>query len=125
MSEFKKYWEEYESNNHVLGSEEYCAKLAWNARQSEIDQLKAEKAKLGETIQDALKVITSKIGDCRITENSQNLANWQQNTAFLIREELQVLEEALRGDDQNTKNSIQAIESNGNRGGDQKERGES
>lgn len=42
MSEFKKYWEEYESNNHVLGSEEYCAKLAWNARQSEIDQLKAQ-----------------------------------------------------------------------------------
>ena len=36
-----------------------------------------------------------------------------------VERQIELLEEALRGGDQNTKNCIQAIESNGNRGGDQ------
>lgn len=65
---------------------------------AKVEKLKAEKAGLEKTIQDALEVITSKISDCRISENNRNLSNWQQNTAFLIREGLQVLEGVLRGE---------------------------
>ena len=39
MSDFKGYWEKYESDNYVLGSEEYCAQQAWKHQQAKIDDL--------------------------------------------------------------------------------------
>ncbi|ENU62519.1 hypothetical protein [Acinetobacter lwoffii] len=42
MSDFKGYWKNYEDENYVLGSEEYCAEQAWNHQQAIIDSLKAQ-----------------------------------------------------------------------------------
>ena len=42
MSDFKGYWKNYEDENYVLGSEEYCAEQAWNHQQAIIDNLKAQ-----------------------------------------------------------------------------------
>ncbi|MEK5758050.1 hypothetical protein [Acinetobacter variabilis] len=42
MSDFKGYWKNYEDENYVLGSEEYCAEQAWNHQQAIIEDLKAQ-----------------------------------------------------------------------------------
>ena len=39
MSDFKGYWKNYEDENYVLGSEEYCAQQAWKHQQAKIDDL--------------------------------------------------------------------------------------
>lgn len=39
MSDFKGYWKNYEDENYVLGSEEYCAQQAWKHQQARIDDL--------------------------------------------------------------------------------------
>lgn len=39
MSDFKEYWKNYEDENYVLGSEEYCAQQAWKHQQAKIDDL--------------------------------------------------------------------------------------
>ena len=42
MSDFKGYWKNYEDENYVLGSEEYCAQQAWKHQQATIDNLKTQ-----------------------------------------------------------------------------------
>lgn len=92
----------------------------------EIEKLKAEKAGLESQLNQANQLI--KMQECGVSEIIETAEKGIRKSGgnYYLEKIIELLKpnKALRGGDQNTKNSIQAIESNGNRGGDQNERGE-
>lgn len=81
------------------------------SKQSEIDQLKAEKAGLEKAIDDEIKRCLHSADAPIRDEHDKGWRNAMLSVVSSFKK--------LRGGDQNTKNSIQVIESNANRGGDQ------
>lgn len=72
MSDFKGYWKNYEDENYVLGSEEYCAQQAWKHQQAKIDELQRKIAFQEKAIKNIKLQFENKQIDCDRSDRKIN-----------------------------------------------------
>ena len=70
MSDFKGYWKNYEDENYVLGSEEYCAQQAWKHQQAKIEKLENELSTTKQVLGNVIDMEVAKVDDLKTQLNN-------------------------------------------------------
>ena len=70
MSDFKGYWKNYEDENYVLGSEEYCAQQAWKHQQAKIEKLENELSTTKQVLGNVIDMEVAKVDNLKTQLNN-------------------------------------------------------
>ena len=70
MSDFKGYWKNYEDENYVLGSEEYCAQQAWKHQQAKIEKLENELSTTKQVLGNVIDMEVAKVDNLKAQLNN-------------------------------------------------------
>ena len=102
MSDFKGYWKNYEDENYVLGSEEYCAQQAWKHQQAKIEKLENELSTTKQVLGNVIDMEVAKVDNLKTQLNNMEACYIEkkkqvEDVSHMLEGDLKYVEQDLRG----------------------------
>ena len=102
MSDFKGYWKNYEDENYVLGSEEYCAQQAWKHQQAKIEKLENELSTTKQVLGNVIDMEVAKVDNLKAQLNNMEACYIEKKkqveaVSHMLEGDLKYVEQDRRG----------------------------